>query len=69
MTNICINYQYFFNKNQNEGFFIGLKTGYKYAPNRWNFTASGNHLENAPGLNMDGFYLSVILGGGSLMAF
>jgi hypothetical protein len=66
MSNIQLNYQCFFSKAGTEGFFIGLRAGYKYSPYDWSVGIDNNKLNNAPGINMNGFYASIILGGGSV---
>jgi len=66
LLNAQIAYQYFICGHEKEGFFIGLKTGYRYSPGQWKMSVNGNELNNAPRINMNGFYATIILGGGSL---
>lgn len=64
-----ISYQYFFSKNATEGFFIGVKAGYRYSPYNWHTTMNNTDISNAPKINMNGFYVTLILGGGSLLPY
>lgn len=66
ITNIQISYQHFFNKNAMQGFYIGFKAGYKYSPGTWNISINDQQLSNSPKVNMNGFFLTLYLGGGSL---
>jgi hypothetical protein len=66
MINSQLCYQYFFVGHEKEGLFLGLKAGYRYCPTTWKMSVNGSHVNNAPGLNMNGAYVSIILGGGSL---
>jgi hypothetical protein len=66
MINSQLCYQYFFAGHEKEGFFLGLKTGYRYCPTAWKMSVNGSPVSNAPSLNINGAYVSIILGGGSL---
>lgn len=68
MTNVQLSYQYFFNNAGTQGFFIGIRAGYKYSPSGWKISVNDNELSGAPTMNMNGFYATIILGGGSLMS-
>lgn len=59
-------YQYFFNREHTQGFFIGLKGGYKYAPANWRFGVNGQNFNQSPSINMTGWYVTIIIGGGSV---
>jgi hypothetical protein len=67
MINSQLCYQYFFAGHEKEGFFLGIKAGYRYCPTTWKMTVNSAQVSNAPGLNMNGVYVSIILGGGSLI--
>jgi len=64
MTTIQLTYQYYLSKKTLEGFCIGIKAGYKYSPYNWSTKMNNTTLANSPKINMNGFYLTIILGGG-----
>jgi hypothetical protein len=66
MTTFQLNYQYFFSRST-EGFFIGLSAGYKYSPYAWSSAMNNSKLSNAPEINMNGFFVRLCLGGGSIL--
>jgi hypothetical protein len=66
MINSQLCYQYFFAGQDKQGFFLGLKAGYRYCPTNWNMSVNGSLVSHAPTVNMNGAYVSIILGGGSL---
>jgi hypothetical protein len=66
LLNAQLAYQRFFCGPEREGFLIGIKAGYHYSPGPWKFTVNRNSVTNAPGINMNGPYVSIILGGGSV---
>jgi hypothetical protein len=66
MANLELTYLYFLNRNAKEGFCFGIKAGYKYAPNNWTAKDNGVALANSPKINMNGFFVSVLFGGGSV---
>jgi hypothetical protein len=66
MANFQLSYHYFFTGKDKEGFFIGLKAGYKYSPYNWTTSINDNRLNNSPKINMNGFYATLVLGGGNI---
>jgi hypothetical protein len=66
LLNAQLGWQYFFCGKHTSGFFIGAKTGYRYTPAPWNFSLSGERISDGPAVNMDGFYFTLVLGGGSV---
>ena len=66
MLNAQLTYQHFLSKSVSGGWFIGLKAGYRFAPTDWNITVNNNTLNNSPKINMNGAYISILLGGGGL---
>lgn len=70
MATVQLSYQYFFNKNTTEGFCIGIKAGYKYSPYNWRTTMLNNSsIGNSPSMNMNGVYITLFLGGGSVLSY
>lgn len=59
-------WQYFFSSASMQGFFVGLKVGYKYAPVAWHSSINETTLNNAPDLNMSGAFVTLFIGGGAL---
>ncbi len=66
LLNAQLAWQYFFYGHQKQGFFVGLKAGYRYSPNSWKLKVNGNGLNDSPNINMNGFNVTLIIGGGSL---
>jgi hypothetical protein len=66
LFNAQIAYQYFFCGKQTTGFFVGMKAGYRYSPSAWKLNVNGNNLDGGPTVNMNGAFVTVILGGGFL---
>jgi len=66
MLNGQITYQYFLHPETTQGFFIGLREGYRYSPKNWEMKMNNAGLTNAPKINMNGFYASIIIGGGGI---
>jgi hypothetical protein len=66
LINAQINYNFFFNSKNREGFMLGFNAGYHYSLGSWKMKMDKTYISNAPNLNMDGFYFSITLGGGSL---
>ncbi len=66
MTNFQVNYFYFLGKHNKQGFFVGLKAGYKYSPTSWKISLNNTVLEHSPNLNMNGFFCSLVFGGGNI---
>jgi hypothetical protein len=67
LFNAQLCYQYFFCGKNTEGFFAGLKAGYHYSPSNWKMSVNNIQLSEAPGINMNGAFVTLILGGGSLI--
>jgi hypothetical protein len=65
LLNAQLGYQRFFGGKGREGFSIGLKAGYKFSPT-WVVSLNDAPMDNAPAINMNGFYATLTLGGGSL---
>ncbi len=61
-------YKCYAGTNESEGFFIGIKTGYRYSIGNWK-PVGNTSLQNTPSMNMDGFFLGLVLGGGSVKKF
>lgn len=61
-----LTYKLFLSKNTTEGFCIGLRAGYRYSPYNWHTSLNNTVLANSPTLNMNGLYVSLLLGGGSV---
>jgi hypothetical protein len=59
-------WQHVFYGEGTTGFFIGVKGGYHYCPNTWKLNINGSALSNSPGINMNGAYITLIIGGGGL---
>jgi hypothetical protein len=59
-------WQYTFYGEGKSGFFVGVKGGYRYCPNTWKLNVNGSALSNSPGINMNGAYITLIIGGGGL---
>jgi hypothetical protein len=59
-------YHYFLSKGDLQGYCLGIKAGYKYSPYNWNVSMNNTSLTNSPEINMNGFYLSFLIGGGGL---
>jgi hypothetical protein len=59
-------WQYTFYGEGKSGFLIGVKSGYRYCPNTWKLNVNGSALSNSPGINMNGAYVTLIIGGGGL---
>lgn len=66
VLNAQLAYQHFFFFEGKSGILLGLKAGYRYSPSSWNMDINGNRLNNAPAVNMNGFYAGIIIGGGGL---
>lgn len=66
MLSAQVAWQYFFCRDAMQGFCVGVKAGYKYAPSAWNFSVNETALSNAPDVNMNGVFLTLFIGGGSL---
>jgi len=67
ILNAHLAYQYFFCGHATQGFFAGFKAGYTYSPNSWKLNIGRNELNDSPLINMNGFYATVIFGGGNLI--
>jgi hypothetical protein len=66
ITGVQVAYQYFLNRNGKQGWYIGLEAGYKYSPHTWEVTVNDTKLASSPKINMNGLYLTLVFGGGSL---
>lgn len=62
---IQLSYQYFFRTFS----FIGAKAGYRYSPGAWTSSVNKQTLSSSPGINMNGFYLSLVFGGGYRVSY
>lgn len=62
-----LSYQFFFNKEALQGFCLGIKAGYKFSPASWKTSINDTELSNAPNINMNGLFVTIYLGGGSLL--
>ena len=67
ILNLHLSYHYFFKRTETTTFFIGLKGGYRYSPGNWKITMNDNTIDGSPGINMNGFFMTVILGGGGTL--
>jgi hypothetical protein len=67
LFNAQLGCQYFFCGKNTQGFFVGLKSGYRFSPTAWKLRVSGTEMAGAPEINMNGFYATLILGGGSVV--
>ena len=65
MLNLELNYLLFLRKEKT-GFYLGFKAGYKYSPQSWETKLVHASLTNSPNMNMNGFYASILIGGGGL---
>lgn len=65
VADVSLNAQLFFGKST-EGFFCGLRAGYRLSPENWNFSIGNSGAGGSPAVNMNGLYVSIILGGGSV---
>lgn len=61
-----LNYEFFIHGCNKSGFLLGINAGYRYSVGRWKVKLDETTMSNAPRLNMDGFFVSITLGGGSL---
>jgi hypothetical protein len=61
-----LTFNHFFLASELQGFFIGARAGYRYSPESWKFTNNGNAYGNSPGINMNGLYLTLLIGGGGI---
>ena len=68
MTALQLTYLHFFGKKSLEGYFVGFKAGYKYSPYNWKTKMYTTSLAGSPKINMNGLYLTLIIGGGSISA-
>jgi hypothetical protein len=66
LLNVQLAFQRFFCGRNKEGFMLGIKAGYYYSPSAWTMRMSGEELHDAPRLNMNGPYVTLFIGGGSL---
>lgn len=64
LFNAQVAYQYFFCGKETSGFFAGIKAGYRISTSHWKINAGEASLDSAPTMNMNGAYLTLILGGG-----
>jgi hypothetical protein len=61
-----LTYNYFFLAQELQGFFIGARAGYRYAPNDWKFNCNGQSFTGSPGVNLSGPYVTILIGGGGI---
>ncbi len=64
--NLQMAWQRMFGTGSKKGWSLGFKAGYKISPSTWNLNVNGEKSSNAPGINMNGIYASISIGGGTL---
>lgn len=66
-VNVQLAWQTMVGTETRSGWSIGLKAGYRFGALGWQTHVNGNRGINSPRMNMNGFYASIIIGGGSLV--
>ena len=61
-----LTFNHFFLASELQGFFVGARAGYRYSPEAWTFGTNGQAFNDSPGVNLNGLYLTLLLGGGGI---
>lgn len=67
MATLQFNWFYFINSSNLKGYGVGLQAGYNFSPNSWNMRMHTAKLSHSPELNMNGFFVTIMLGGGGII--